>query len=530
MFNTLSPLIFFLFLWILLFTKNNLKINNNILYIILFIYLLLWISSYFSLISNVSIFWWIDKWHGFIFLNNLILFFIITYYIISNYNKKILLNSSVIITTLITIIWIKEYYLPSYNYWDLWNRLLATLWHPNYVSAIYILIFPYLISLLRNFQSYKKYLISFLIILFLFWLLLTKSYIAIFLIFSYLGYEIFWKNKKKLFSWLTIFILILWWVFIFKYFPEKLNSLISRFYIWETTLKIILSDVKIFFFWIWWENLKLLFDNYKSTELYLYENIWFNADRPHNIFLNLWVHYGVVMFTLSIYWFYKLIKTSKKQKHWSYYSLLLIIIFWCFNFPNILWYLIFIIVLNYYLITNYKSNKKSNHILQNCLITSLLIISLLGTYYSAKSYISQTHIKQDNYSQAVKIFPYYWEYHYNNLDFDSWLQADNNFKTEKYYLYKLYFSFEKIPECDTLVQYYPSIENYLYCGSLIESKFWIDKALTYYKVATNKMPDIWNKNSKYLQNKYLNKIINPERILHSKFSNLQEILNKLNIK
>lgn len=113
------------------------------------------------------------------------------------------------------------------------------------------------------------------------------------------------------------------------------------------------------------------------------------------------------------------------------------------------------------------------------------------------------------------------------LDFESWLEADNYIKTENYLLYKIYFSFEKTPECDTLVMYYPSIENYLYCGNIIESKFWLEKARYYYENAIKIMPDIWDKKSKYLENIFLKRIINPERILHPKFSNIQDIINKL---
>ena len=44
------------------------------------------------------------------------------------------------------------------------------------------------------------------------------------------------------------------------------------------------------------------------------------------------------------------------------------------------------------------------------------------------------------------------------------------------------------------------------------------------------MPDIWNNTNNYLNSFPSKYIINPDRILHPKFSNIQEILNKLNIK
>jgi hypothetical protein len=527
LFNLIIPLLFVIVFWYSLFSGIKIKYNKKILIFLIISYIFLWLSTYFSYIPNNSIFWWVDKGHWFIFFNNLILLYFIVYRVLSINKPKHILYSAIFTTLIITLIWIKEYFIPSYNYWDLWNRLVSTLWHPNYVSALYIIIFPYLCNIFKNNYWYKKYIIWSIWLVFLLWLLLTKSYIAIFIIFGYFLYEILWNHNRKYFLFILSIILIIWLLSVFNYFPEKLNSLISRFYIWETTLKIIFSDIKIFFFWIWWENLKLLFDNYKSTELYLYENIWFNADRPHNIFLNSWVHYWFFIFIISLIVFVKVLFSFIKNKYrWYTTSLLLIILFWCFNFPNVIWYIFLIILLWYFSIKNLQSSKESK-IIHLLFISVLFLVSIFWSYYSVKSYLSQSYIKQDNYSQAINIFPYYWEYHYNSLDFTSWLNADNKIKTEKYYLYKIYFSFEKIPECDTLVLYYPSIENYLYCWNIVESKFGLEKALKYYKVAIDKMPDIWNTNSKYLQNKYLRQIINPERILHPKFSNLQEVINKI---
>ncbi len=52
-------------------------------------------------------------------------------------------------------------------------------------------------------------------------------------------------QKFKILLYLLI-IIIPFILIIFKYYPEKIHSFISRFYIWETTLKIILSKFKIF--------------------------------------------------------------------------------------------------------------------------------------------------------------------------------------------------------------------------------------------------------------------------------------------
>jgi hypothetical protein len=532
LFNILFPIIFLIFIISNFITKQKINISKNILFYLVIIIILLSLSSYFSIIPNISFFWWIDKWHWYIFNINLILFFILVSHILSNTKLNILLKSTLVVTSLLTLIWIKEYYLPSYNYWDLWNRLISTLGHPNYVSALYILVFPYLINLFKNYCWYKKYISWIIILLFLFWLVLTKSLIAIFLIFTYIIFEIFWKYKTKYYFIFIIFLALFWLLLIFKYYPEKLNSLVSRYYIWETSISIIFSDMKIFLFWIWSENLNLLFWNHKSIELYLYENIWFNADRPHNIFLNIFIHYGFILFSLVVYLFYKLVENISKNNYWYDCSLFLIIIFWCFNFPNIIWYFFFIIILAYK-ISKSNIDKISYYrqsIITNLIIFLLILISIFWSYYSVQSYRSQISIKQDNYSQAVKQFPYYWEYYYNNLDFDNWLISDNNYYSEKYYLYKLYFSFKKIESCNELLVHYPSIENYFYCWELIENKYWLDQAKYFYKKWIEKFPNIWDNKNNYLQSFPWKYVINPERILHTKYSNIQEILNKLEIK
>lgn len=534
LFNIFTPILFLIYF--LNNRKNIYTINNqyNILLIIL-IYLILLISSYISIIPNISLFWSVNKWHWFIFLNNLLIFFIIFSHYFSYKKNRYILKMLVLITSIISLVWIKEYYIPSYNYWDLSNRLLSTLWHPNYVSALLVMIIPYNFYLFKNYKSVKKYLSAIVLFILLLTLLLTKSFIAIFLIILFLFYEVYWNKNLKSYIF-TVFILVfIILIVLLLIFPEKLNSLISRFYIWETSLRIVLSDIKIFFFWIWAENLKLLFDNFKSKELYLYENIWFHADRPHNIFLNIWLHYGVFLFWFSIYIFFKLLKNVYRNKNIYNSSLLLIIIFWCFNFPNIIWYLFFIIFLSYNISLNtYKNfsiyNKKNKNIYTYILLIIVITVSSIWWYFSYKQYKSQSYIYQDKYTQAIKIFPYYWEYHYNNLDFNSWLFADNHYYSEKYYLYKIYFSIEKIAECHELVNNFPSIENYLYCWDIIEKKYWREEAKYFYEKWIEKMPDIWDNNSEYLQNKYLNKIINPERILDPKFSNISEILKKLDIK
>jgi hypothetical protein len=530
LFNIILP-VFILTLFIVwLFNKIHISIPKNIIFFTLFFYIILWISTYFSAIPFQSLFWWVSKWHWFIYYNNLILFFLSIYILFQNIWSKYILKSLLFPAVLLSIAWIKEYYLPSYNYWDLWNRLISTLWHPNYVAWVLVMIIPYSISFINNKCKIIRLLYIFISILLLFTLVLTKSFIAIFLIILYIIYEFLWKNNIKLFSIITALFAILWWIFIFKYFPEKLNSFVSRFYIWETTLKIICSDIKIFFFWIWAENLKLYFDNFKSIELYLYENIWFNADRPHNILLNFWAHFWIFWLIFISWIYYKIIKSFNTNNWWNY-SLLWISIFWLFNFPNIIWYLFFIIIFTYWLSKNklLKIDTFNINIITIFLFILLFIITLFWSFYSYKSYIAETLVKQNKYSDALEIFPYYADYYYNNYKLEEWLKIGNNFYSENYYLYNIYFSLKKTDSCKILVSQYPSIENYFYCGQLVENKFWFYEADYFYKKWIELFPNIWNNNNEYLNTFPWKYIINSDRILHPKYSNIQEILRKIEL-
>jgi len=535
LFNILSSVLFSIVFLYSFVSKWVIKIPKNIIFFIWFFYLILGISTYFSAIPFQSLFWWVSKWHWFIFYNNLILFFLSIYILFQNIWSKYILKSLLFSVFILGIVWIKEYYFPSFDYWDLWNRLLSTLWHPNYVAGILLMVIPFSIYLLEsNFKlkyNFISRIIYFLItLLFFITLLLTKSFIAIFLVILYLIHKFYWKNNTDFFIIFTFIFIIFWWIFIFKYFPEKLNSFISRFYIWETTLKIIFSDIKIFFFWIWAENLNLYFDKFKSIELYLYENIWFNADRPHNILINFWVHFWVFWLIVISWIYYKIIKIFNSDNWWNY-SLLWISIFWLFNFPNIIWYLFFIIIFSYSL---YK--KKVSHqdeckyeISVKFFMLFIIIISLFWSYFSYKSYIAETLVKEDKYSEALNIFPYYSDYYYNNYKLEEWLKIENNFHSENYFLYNIYFSFKKNTSCKILVENYPSIENYFYCGQLVENKLWYHSADDFYKKWVELFPDIWNNNNEYLNTFPWKYVINTDRILHPKYSNIQEILRKIEL-
>ncbi|PID87700.1 hypothetical protein CSB07_00050 [Candidatus Gracilibacteria bacterium] len=511
-FNIISGIILILFGIKTFFNKKKVIIPK---YTLFFIIMILF-STIFSLSLYTSLFGNSEKGHSLIMFTNLLGVFII----LLNTQKKILNNllKILIISALITcIIGIWQLYFPSFDYKELSDRLIGTFGHPNYISLFFLLIIPLLYPINERYNIKKYIKIVFLFIL-LIGLILTKSFIAIFLTFSYLFFVLF-KNKKYKLYIFTIFI-FLGIILIIKIFPEKLSSLISRFFIWETTLKIIFSNIKIFFIGGGTETLSYLFDNYKSEYLYIFEQIGFTADRPHNIILNFFYHFGILglIFILTIY-----ITITKKfinKKTPINISLFLGSIFLLLNFASIASYLLIILLFS-------LSNSKVIKVKANYLGLIFIIIPILGIYYSYKFYISEIYAYKNNYETAIKYFPYNPYNYYKIGDYKSGLEKEK-LKSEKYYLTKIYSLKNPEKDCKKLIKNYYSVENYLFCGNFLWEIGKYKDAKSYYKNGTKKLPDLWNDNSKYYNNIIIKKFISGNRFFSEKYSNIKQILKRIN--
>lgn len=527
LFNSIFPIIFILYY--LLFFKN-IKIKNNIFFWIIVFYILLILSTLFSQIPYNSLFWWNDKWHWFFFWNNLVLIFLFFYFWIQKFWKEIFEKIFFFWWIILLIFWFKELYFPSFEYWALWSRLLSTFWHPNYVAGYLILLFPYIYFQEKKYCFKKnileKYFYMFFLIFLILWILFTKSAIAIWLIWAFLVFQIPKINMyKKIF--LLLFIALFWVILLFYFSPEKFSSFISRYFIWQTSLKIIFSDIKIFFFWVWSENLIYFFDNFKSPELYLYERFWFSASRAHNIFLDFFIHFWIFWFICISYIFWKTLLLFR-GKNWYEYSALFWIIFYCFHFPNLINYIFLIFI--FCLFFSKNLNNKTQYISWKILkifIISCIFIWIIWSYFSYNFYQAERFSYTKEYKKSQEIFPYFSEYYFRNLEWEKWLKMQNNFISEKYLLFQIYFSTNIISSCENLLKKYPTVENYFYCWEKIENKYWFEKAKNYYKKWLEKFPDIFTKNNYYLNNFPGKYIINKQNVLSPKFSNIQEITIKL---
>lgn len=500
-FNIISWIMINIFILKSILLKKKIKINKFILYLILVLIL----SNIFSSHIFTSLLWNTSKSHSTVMFLNLIWIFLIL--INSKINKlKYFLKIILISSFIVWIIWIKEYFIPSFDYWNLNNRAFSTFWHPNYLSLYILIITPFIIKKIHN----KYYLILFIILFIL--ILLTKSAWWIFIFILYLIYHNFYKKniRKKyniLFFWYLILIIILLFsIYIYIYIPEKIQSFLSRFYIWKSVITIIFSNIKIIIFWWWLWTLDFIFNWFKIPELFIYENIWFTADRPHNLVLNYFYNFWLLGLILMLYSIYKLINNYKNNIY--FHSIILFFIFTIFNYPSISHYLIIILVISIIIKYNNKYDFIKNKGINYFIIFILLISTNLWIYFSIINYTNEYKNKLN-------------ENNINNNYFIKKIKSED-------YIYELFINWIWNIEntCEKLIKYENSVENNFYCWNILWN-YNKNKSKQYYSKWLNKLPDMWNKDSIYYDNNIIKNIFIPERFYAEKFSNLKEILKRV---
>jgi len=546
-FNILSWIIFIIFSIqkLLNYKINTINLNSKIIkYFIIFV-IILWLSTFFSISPYLSLFWSTWKWHWTLMFINLFLLLIVLINI-SKQKIKFIFKALIIWVFITGILAIKEYFLPSLEYWNLWNRALWTMGHPNYLSLILLIIIAYLYNKLNLYKIYNKYkifLYYFILSTLIITLLLTKSlfWIIIFIFYSY--YYFIYKHRnlkyKKIFNCLFVF-LILSFIFIsINFYPEKLSSFLSRFYIWMSTLNISLENPKILIFWWWLDTLDLIFDKYKDIHLYIYENIWFTADRPHNFIINIFYHLWLLWVIFLIYSlnilknYYLKFKLIKHKKLYLFEIIFIFLIFNLFNFPSIVSYVIIILVIAKILKIIYK--KYSHHIekeisfSKKIFLIIIILYSIVNINYFTKYYISGVYSYDEKYLKSINTFKYTADNYYRIWENEKWLIIWK-YKSEYYYSSLIYFSKGYNQVCKNLLKDFPISENYFLCWDLLYKLWHKEKAIIYYKKGLKLMPDLWNSSSKYYSDFLTKNIISSHRFFSEKYSNIKNILKIVNNK
>lgn len=504
--------------------------------------LIIWIltlSTLFSLSPFTSLVGDDNKWHTALLFFNLLWIFIV----LRNHDRKFL--KTLVYTSLLSwvcasLIAIKELYSPSFNYGHLADRALGSFGHPNYLSGFLLLLLPFTSLLKDNFLR--------IIFIVIFWIciLLTKSIVAVILAFLYISFSITysftrWKkllSSKKLHKIVIIAGGLGVWILltlVTLYLPEKLHSFLSRFYLWETTLSIIFSDPRVFLFWWWLETLSFVFENYKSPEVYIYENFWFTADRPHNFFLNVFYHFWIFWVSLFIFLLYSFIKKLRSTFTSStlqarYIVILLFLLYGIIHFFSIASYLIVILAITLCMQLGQKEGSQDHWGLktESIFVWALAFISLLWGYYSIQFYKAEMFYAKKQYSEAQNIFTHP-KYLIALRDFD---QASKVEKIESPQLIKSQirtFSEKEVFFCEKLVSEHPSPENYFYCWDILEWIWNIELSANYYKNGISLLPNLWNEDSEYWNNYFIKTTISGNRFFSEKFSPIKNILEKLEV-
>lgn len=494
------------------------------------IILTLTVSTIFSLSPFISFIWDTQKWHTSLMYFNLVWIFIV----LRSFENKFLftiLKTSILAWIFVSLLAIKEYFIPTFWYGELSNRALWSFWHPNYLAWFLLLLLPFICTEYSTTQkNTKKFLIKlFSLSIILVTLILTKSFFAIyiswiFILFS-VGKNLTGLPYKKSIFYCSLLISSLWWVIILTlFFPEKLHSFLSRFYIWETTIRIILSDPKIFLLWAWAETLPYYFNSFKVPELYIFENYWFTADRPHNFFLNIFYHFGIFWVSIWLSLVYVFFQNIKREYTSAITAIILFLTFWIFQYFSITSYLFIILLVT--LVIPHKKIVWGNFYTYPIIFVCMMIISVIWWYYSIQLYKSEIFFEQNKIALAQDNFshPKYlielWEY--TQAQKLEKILSQNNIKEQ------IITESNKQALCEKLLNNYPSVENYFYCWNIFEKLEKHKLTKLYYISGLNKLPDLWNTHSPYWDNYFVKQTITGNRFFSPKFSDIWEISQKYN--
>lgn len=496
--------------------KKDIKLPR-VLYLILFI---IWISTLFSLSPITSLFWGNSKWHGAFLFINLIWLFIV----LSNQSKIFLhrcIKTIIYSTFFVSIMGIWQLFFPSFDYWTLGNRALSTLGHPNYLSLYLLMIVPFLY---KEIQA-KKYLLYMpILIACIVCFLLTKSiwWIFLFLLFNIYYFHKNWKQTTLILGlWIGAIIgsMFFWYIG-----PEKFHSFLSRFALWETTLSIVASNWKTLLFWSGFETLFMTFDTAKSPYLYIYENFWFTADRPHNLFLNILYHTGLLWLSTFGYLIYKWMKKIKKTP--AKESFILFLWFTIFNYPSIVHYSILALIIAIATHTKSTAYTIASKVCGFISFIAICLVSITGWYFSYQFYQAEILSEKWDIEDSIQVFSYHPNYFYQLWEYETWVKIET-YRSSAYYESKINSLDDIEWDCEQFTTHFPVAENFFACWAWLEKFDKDEEALNYYQKWLEQLPDLWNKDSEYYDDFFIKNTINGNRFFSEKYSPIKKVLEKV---
>lgn len=303
---------------------------------------------YFILILAIpflsSFLWWtkldesffrgsLEKHHGFIFFAGVILLVLLVQALRTK-EKNLLIKASLISGLLVSLFALFEYMGISIFFYGLsgasWGseRSISTLGNPNYVAGYLLILLP----LVQTIRKPERYVVA---SIFIMAILVTKSFIAIFLVVLYgvwiLGnsvYPLFWTKQREVknpgasktetwilrssgwrgkIAWFFTFA-VACSIIAFGYFllpPDKLLSLTSRFVLMKETLSIMFQYPFSLLVGFGPDSIIHAYEWARSTVIDAYFPRGSAIDSSHNIVIDILFQYGALPVILAPYFLYK---------------------------------------------------------------------------------------------------------------------------------------------------------------------------------------------------------------------------------
>lgn len=245
--------------------------------------------------------------------------------------------------------------MPSMYRW----RSSSTLWNPNYLAGYLLLFIPILISGIQGKDYYPRIIKIIAIWILLWWVAMTWSYIAWWLVsILWLGYIFYVLNRYlhiHTFLVSTIFILCISTILYILFLDNmKALSFESRFVLMSESLRALTMNPLGIIVWFGPDSILSYFSENRSQWVELYFPSRMNIDSSHNLYIDILFQYGIFPLFLLVY---SLPKKISKDAIPLIHSIVLLGIYLAFNVFVVTHILLFLLLLT--LLSKNICHKKS---------------------------------------------------------------------------------------------------------------------------------------------------------------------------
>ena len=389
----------FLGVYYFLFNKiERIKLPSS--FILLF-FLVSFITNLFSIDKNISILGTYPRFADGDLVNLITFLFIVL--ILNIWEKVDLVKIAFYSSLPISIIAVLQSFLTN-------DRIGSTLGQPNFLGLFISLT---LIYQFLNFQKIKlKLYLKYAILVVQSYVLIKSASLTAFIALGVVISYLLWSKKIVIGKPKLIFIIILLSALLISQgsilFPKIKDtyfqlvdrkqttisdSLLIRFAIWESTIKLITTDSKHFLLGSGSNTFAIEFEKNRNTKLDVYSEYYLFYDKPHNYFLEIIYSNGFFSLILFLFITYK----SLKSKNDNSVYIVVILFFIAFNWLDIYSRLILFSLISLNL---KKEEFKSDNLKVIAVIYFfLVVVSGIFLFADAKFY-------ERDYQTAVKLMPF----------------------------------------------------------------------------------------------------------------------------